>query len=33
MKKLIVFKYKLDEMKVMGINVKKEVLVNMDDFE
>ena len=33
MKKLIALKHKLDEMKAMGTNAKKEALANMDDFE
>ena len=32
MKKLIALKHKLDEMKVMGNQCKKEALANMDDF-
>ncbi|HHN6401881.1 TPA: DNA ligase, partial [Escherichia coli] len=33
MKKLIALKHKLDEMKAIGTNAKKEALANMDDFE
>ncbi|MGN3972136.1 DNA ligase, partial [Cronobacter sakazakii] len=33
MEKLIVLKHKLDDIKPMGTNAKREALANMDDFE